>query len=283
MVNRKAHGIFMLVAAAIPAASFAEETAPPVPPPSFSFSANVNTVSNYYFRGLTQTWGNPAIQGGFDVAHTSGLFAGFWASNVSGNEYAGGSLETDWYGGYNYQLNDDVTLGAGLIYYWYPGANAGNAASCVQTACAGQTYNTLEGNLSAAWKWLSFKWSYAFTDYFGASANTGYKGDTNGTMYFDLSANVPVKVLGGLNLVAHAGYTLYAEDYATPVNGETNPSYWDWKLGASKTWESGWNLGLFYVQASNSFWENTQSLSTTASNTKDLNQPMVYLQFGRTF
>ena len=56
------------------------------------------------------------------------------------------------------------------------------------------------------------------------------------------------------------------------MNGETDPSYWDWKLGVSKTWESGWNLGLFYVQGSNNFWENTQSLSTTSPDTKDLNK-----------
>jgi hypothetical protein len=37
------------------------------------------------------------------------------------------------------------------------------------------------------------------------------------------------------------------------------------------------------VQASNNFWENTQSLSTTAPDTKDLNKAMVVLQFGKTF
>ena len=282
MLNRIALVVCMLAGAVTSTAALAED--PPPPPASpFSFTANVNAVTDYYFRGLTQTWGRPAIQGGFDASHTSGLYAGFWASNVSGNQYAGGSLETDWYGGYNYKLGEDTTLGAGLIYYWYPGANVNKAAGCALTPCADQSYNTLEGNLSAAWKVLSFKWSYAFTDYFGANATTGYNGDTSGTMYFDLSANVPVKVLGGLNIIAHVGYSLYSEEFAVPVNGETDPSYWDWKLGVSKTWEAGWNLGLFYVQGSNNFWENTQSLSTTAPDTKDLNKGIVYLQFGRTF
>lgn len=283
MLNRTALVVCMLAVAATSTAALAEDPAPAPPASPFSYTANVNAVTDYYFRGLTQTWGSPAIQGGFDVSHTSGLFAGFWASNVSGNQFAGGSLETDWYGGYNYKLGEDTTLGAGLIYYWYPGANVNKGAACALTPCADQSYNTLEGNLSAAWKFLSFKWSYAFTDYFGGNANTGFKGDTSGTMYFDLSANVPIKVLGGLNIIAHVGYSLYSEEFAVPVNGETDPSYWDWKLGVNKTWESGWNLGLFYVQGSNNFWENTQSLSTTSPDTKDLNKGIVYLQFGRTF
>lgn len=283
MLSRKALSLSILAATAIPTAALAEDSPPAAPPPPFSFTANVNVVTDYYFRGLTQTWGGPAIQGGFDVNHTTGLYAGFWASNVSGNQYAGGSLETDWYGGYNYKLGEDVTLGAGLYYYWYPGANVNKGASCALTPCADQSYNTFEGNLSAAWKFLAFKWSYAFTDYFGGNASTGFKGDTSGTMYFDLSANAPVKVLGGLNIIAHVGYTLYSEDFATPVNGETDPNYWDWKLGVSKTWQSGWNLGLFYVQASNNFWEKTQSVSTTSPDAKDLNKGTLYLQFGRTF
>ncbi len=285
MRNRIALVVGVLAAAAVSGTALAEDTpAPAAPPPSpFTFSANVNAVTDYYFRGLTQTWGQPAIQGGFDASHTSGLYAGFWASNVSGNQFAGGSLETDWYGGYNYKLNDDFTLGAGLLYYWYPNANYNKAAACATMVCPDQSYNTFEGNLSAAWKFLTFKWSYAFTDYFGANKSTGYDGDTSGTMYFDLSANYPLKVLGGLNIIAHVGYTYYSAETVTPLNGETDPSYWDWKLGVSKTWEGGWNLGLFYVQGSNNFWENTQSLSTTAPDTKDLNKAMVLLQFGKTF
>jgi uncharacterized protein (TIGR02001 family) len=276
MLDRKALSA-CLFAVSFPAAALAQEE------PPLSLSANVSLVSDYYFRGLTQTWHKPAIQGGFDAAHSSGLYAGVWASNVSGKQYAGGSMETDLYGGYNYKLGEDITLGAGLIYYWYPGANVDEAAGCASAACADQRYDTFEGNLSAAWKWLSFKWSYAFTDYFGGNADTGFEADTDGTMYFDLSASIPLEVLGGINIVGHIGYTLYSEELAAPVNGETDPSYYDWKLGVSKTWDGGWNLGLFYVQASNDIWEDAQSLSSTAPDMEDLNKGTVYLQVGRTF
>ena len=72
---------------------------------------------------MTQTWGRPAIQGGADFVHDSGLCVETWASNVSGNQYAGGSMESDLYGGYSYQISDDFTVGARLYYYCYPGTN----------------------------------------------------------------------------------------------------------------------------------------------------------------
>ena len=91
----------------------------------------MNAVTDYYFRGLTQTWGGPAIQGGFDVSHTSGLYAGFWASNVSGNQYAGGSLETDWYGGYNYKLGEDAHARRGADLLLVPRSKRATKAPAV--------------------------------------------------------------------------------------------------------------------------------------------------------
>ena len=44
------------------------------PKPSYTLSANVFLVSDYFFRGITQTWGKPAIQGGFDFVHDSGIY-----------------------------------------------------------------------------------------------------------------------------------------------------------------------------------------------------------------
>ncbi len=39
---------------------------------SFDFSANTAIVSDYVFRGISQSDENFAIQGGFDVSHDSG-------------------------------------------------------------------------------------------------------------------------------------------------------------------------------------------------------------------
>src|SRR5215218_7692892 len=75
------------------------------PPPEHTLTGNVGLFSQYIFRGLTQTDREPALQGGFDYAHSSGFYAGTWASNISwlrdaGAYRSGGSLEWDFYGGW---------------------------------------------------------------------------------------------------------------------------------------------------------------------------------------
>jgi uncharacterized protein (TIGR02001 family) len=87
-------------------------------PAQAELSANIGAVSNYVWRGATQTDDGPAIQGGIDYAHESGLFLGTWASNVEfgGDKYA----EVDLYGGYGGSLGEDFSYKAGLYYYAYP-------------------------------------------------------------------------------------------------------------------------------------------------------------------
>ncbi|MSQ60831.1 MAG: hypothetical protein EXR36_14630 [Betaproteobacteria bacterium] len=133
--------------------------------PAFTLSSNAYMVSDYLFRGQTQARGRPAVQAGFDFAHASGLYLGAWASNVSGNQFAGGSLELDFYGGYNGKINDDVGYSAGLLYYYYPGSNYNKIYNCAP--CIDEKYDTLEANVGGNWKWVSGKLSYALTDYFG--------------------------------------------------------------------------------------------------------------------
>ncbi len=82
----------------------------------FSMSANVTMATDYLYRGLSQTTGDAAIQGGFDVAHESGLYLGVWASNV---DFAD-SLEVDYYGGFGGSIGEDVSYDVGVIYYDYP-------------------------------------------------------------------------------------------------------------------------------------------------------------------
>ena len=72
-------------AALIPVAGLAQTPTPaPTPPePDWTFTGNVGLFSQYVFRGISQTNEKPAVQGGFDVAHKSGFYAGTWASNIS--------------------------------------------------------------------------------------------------------------------------------------------------------------------------------------------------------
>jgi uncharacterized protein (TIGR02001 family) len=112
------------LAVAMPAMAAAEES-------SVNTAANVGVFSQYVFRGIAQTDEHPALQGGLDLAHTSGLYAGVWGSNISwisdlGTSSGGNSLELDLYGGYRGTFGDSgLGYDAGLIYYWYSGDTIG--------------------------------------------------------------------------------------------------------------------------------------------------------------
>ncbi|MDD5336736.1 MAG: TorF family putative porin, partial [Rhodoferax sp.] len=98
------------------------------PEPDYTLSYNVGVTSDYRFRAIAQTSTNPALQGGVDFAHKSGLYLGAWASNISWiKDYAGatdGSVELDLYGGYKGEISKDFTYDLGLITYQYPGDTA---------------------------------------------------------------------------------------------------------------------------------------------------------------
>jgi uncharacterized protein (TIGR02001 family) len=84
-----------------------------------SVSANIGVVSNYMWRGQTQTQDDPAVQGGLDYAHESGFSAGTWVSNV---DFGGDSddFELDLYAGYDFSISEDISVGVSGIYYAYP-------------------------------------------------------------------------------------------------------------------------------------------------------------------
>ena len=70
------------------------------PEPEFTISGNFGLFSDYRFRGVSQTDKKPAAQGGFDLAHKSGIYVGTWTSNVSQWTATGASQEIDLYGGF---------------------------------------------------------------------------------------------------------------------------------------------------------------------------------------
>ena len=91
-----------------------------------NFSAVVTLTSDYVFRGISQSRGNSAIQGGFDFDHGSGIFAGVWASSVQLYSTAAGrsarALELDYYLGYRFELGEDWGGHVVATRYTYPGS-----------------------------------------------------------------------------------------------------------------------------------------------------------------
>ena len=86
-------------------------------------SANVGVFSEYRFRGIKQTGDAPAIQGGFDLSHSSGFYLGNWNSNVSWAQ--GTSIEMDFYGGYAFDVGE-ISIDVGDLYYYYPDKEGDN-------------------------------------------------------------------------------------------------------------------------------------------------------------
>ena len=107
-------------------ASFAQTKAPE---PDYTLSYNVGAVSDYRFRGISQSNFKPALQLGVDFAHKSGFYLGAFGSNVNWvkdfNGATKGSYEVDLYGGYKGNITKDVGFDLGLIAYTYPGNDSG--------------------------------------------------------------------------------------------------------------------------------------------------------------
>lgn len=197
-----------------------------------SLGANVGITSNYLFRGISQTGGDAAIQGGLDYTHRSGFYIGTWGSNVGWIEdyqgYASGNLELDLYGGFRGNIGaTDFTYDIGAIQYFYPGERAGKTDA-----------DTTELYAGLGWKWFSLKYSYAISDeVFGFA-------DADGSNYLDVSVNVP---LGETGLTAGAHWGTF--------NFENNGAqdYDDWKVslaydvGKLSNVAAGVTVGVMYT------------------------------------
>lgn len=235
----------------------APAAAPAAPASPWTVTTNVNLVTDYYFRGISQTWHKPAVQGGLDISHSSGFYVGTWLSNVSEDTFSGGGLEIDYYGGYNGTFGDaikDLTWTVGGYGYYYPGASFNQS-----TAPANEDFNTFELNAGLAYKWLSTKISVDTTDWYGANTKTGFTSNTKGSWYWQLDAAYPLP-WQDLTLVGHIGReevssNLTAASVLNLTAKETDPSYWEYKFGVSKAFKiatsEGWTAGVYYMGADN--------------------------------
>lgn len=247
-----------LLSAAV-ASSIGAMSAPALADDSVSVSGNFGIVSDYRFRGYSQTFGKPAVQGGIDLSLPMGFYLGTWMSNVSGNQYMNGAgLEWDLYGGYTYTVNADLSLDVGGLYYYYPGAYSPDGSG-------GQTkYNTFEWHVAGTYKWFTLKYSQTTNDWFGVA-------DSKGSGYIELNGSYPVTDKISLN--AHVGHQ--------KVKNSSSSDYTDWSLGASYDLK-GWGLGLTYVDTNVSKADGTIT-DVSGMNTKNIAGPTVVLSVSKSF
>jgi len=223
----------------------AEEAAAEAPEVS-PITANVTITNNYIYRGLTQSNSKPAIQGGFDYAHESGLYIGNWNSSISwvGDQYktAGGvntsaPIEMDFYGGFKKELiGEGFASDIGILQYYYP-------TSGIQLTSTQANPNSTEVYVAQNFTFgpvTGFgKFSYAVTTLFGNV-------NSSGSFYPDLTLNYDTGIWG-LGLNGHIGYQHIAGNQPNGVSNTTLYSYTDWKLGVTKDFGGGLSGAIAYT------------------------------------
>ncbi|MCC7395378.1 MAG: hypothetical protein IT553_11085 [Sphingomonadaceae bacterium] len=204
--------ILPLLAIASPA--MAQDAADP--PSDVTVSGNVALVSDYRFRGVSQSDNRPAVQASVTVKHANGLYAGVWGSNIDDDSIGYGSMEVDLYGGWSGEVGSGITADVGLLYYLYPDAPSGVSSDSFEA------YASLSGTLGPA----NLK---VGTNYTWGQAATGQR--DNVYIYTDLSVGVPNTPV---TLVAHYGYSDGAYGSALNAAGGRlfDGEYSDWSLGA---------------------------------------------------
>lgn len=176
-------------------------------------SFNVGVVSNYLFRGVTQTEDKAAIQGGIDFEAASGFYLGTWASNV---DFDGAGYELDFYLGYATELANGMSVDVGYIYYAYPDANPDNIDF-------GEIYASLGFGVFSA--------GFAYTVH---SDNGGGLFDS-GDLY--LHAGLDFELPSDMGLGFEVGYYDFKNDGKDEV-GDAN--YWHLSASLSRAFD---NLG----------------------------------------
>lgn len=222
------------------AAAAAPAAAEPASPHTVTY--NVGLFSQYIWRGMTQTDEELALQGGIDYAHSSGFYAGAWASNVNwttdGGYQKSNSLELDLYGGFAGAFGDSgLGYNVGVLQYLYPGSDVDGAPDTNAT----EVYGAL------SYKWTNTKLSYVVSD-----EAWGFD-DAEGSMYWEANADIPIGETG-LTVNLHYGIFKFDGEFLGVDNDEYD--YDDWKVGMTKAWSNGVKLGAYYTDndSDNDFW-----------------------------
>jgi uncharacterized protein (TIGR02001 family) len=209
----------LLAALATSSAAFAQ-TAPAAAESAIAY--NVGVVSEYRYRGISQTTGDPALQGGVDYTNTNGFYAGAWASTIKWIKDAGsnakGPVELDLYGGYKFEAGG-LAYDVGYLRYEY--------INNTYTKAGYSNANTDEVYGAATFGPATLKYSYAFSNLFGWN-------NSKGSTYWDLSATFDLG--NGYSLVPHAGRQV--------VKNNVGANYTDIALTLNKDLGDGLSLSL---------------------------------------
>ncbi|MCP4698004.1 MAG: hypothetical protein GY862_14295 [Gammaproteobacteria bacterium] len=177
-----------------------------------SISGNVAMATDYAFRGVSQTGEEPAIQGGFDIAHQNGLYAGTWASNIKFEAGDDAQIEIDYYLGFSNELSGGFGYDVGYIYYAYPGSDSD------------RNYGFGEAAVGLSYKFFSLGYNYS-NEFFGDTGKAHY-----------IKAGLEFELSRGFGISGHVARQELDE----------GDDYTDWGLTLSKSL-AGLDFSLAYT------------------------------------
>ncbi|WP_237886480.1 TorF family putative porin [Pseudomonas sp. PGPR40] len=189
---------------------------------NFSLDMTLGVVSDYRTRGISQTLGDPAVQAGATLVHSSGLYIGAWTSNVDfGGPYKT-RQELDYYAGYYWQATEAISLDLGYLKYDYPKEGQFNMSEV-----------------------------YAILDVYGVKLGANYSNDTpnffgedQDTLYTYLSYTIELPAEIGLDL--RVGRNDVKDPAFWSTNGESRDAYTEWEAKLTRDFV-GVTWGLSYV------------------------------------
>ncbi len=206
-----------LVASAAPA--FAQDDTK-----DFTLTGSAAIVSDYRFRGISQSNKRFAAQASATLAHSSGFYASFWTSSIDDYVAAGSDTELDLIAGYSTTVGS-VTLDGGALYYVYPTASKGVNSDFLE----------LYASAKVAVGPASVKVGAAYAPKSNA-LTVGAGKEDNLYLYSDIGYTIPDTTFG---LSAHIGHSF---DRSFITGGK----YTDWSLGATYSWKNV-TFGVSYV------------------------------------
>lgn len=187
---------------------------------NFDLALSAEVVSDYRSRGQSQTLGDPALQASATLSHNSGLYAGVWTSNVDFGFDIKTRQEIDYYAGYFWQINDDISLDVGYAKYAYEKSGGLNYA---------ETY--------AIFSAYGVQLGHQYSDNFGANQEDSYS-----WTYLGYETSLPLET----TLSLRYGLVDYKDEVLISSSGNTSSRYHEWEAKVSKELV-GLNWGLSYV------------------------------------
>jgi uncharacterized protein (TIGR02001 family) len=220
---------------AFPTLAFADE-APADAAAASPISYNFGVVSDYRYRGISQTKFQPAAQGGVDYANGP-IYVGTWLSTIewvkdagrgAGIDTGNAPVEWDLYGGTKGDIiKDSLTYDVGVLAYVYLGEKFHNIN--LSNPDTGEVYGALTYGV------LTGKVSISATPLFGVPKSKG-------SQYYDLSANFDLGT--GFTLTPHVGY----QNITGSISKDAGLSYSDYSVTLGKDYGKGLT-GSFQVVA----------------------------------